>query len=556
MKRYLWLVATLLLIIPTFFSMLKPGIQNIQDNMQYFRIYEMEKCVLDGQIPCRWVPDMGYGFGYPLYLYYSPGPYYLGLMFHSLGFQYVDCVKILFILGFIVSAIGVYWLILTLMSSPKTAFIGTLLYIYAPVRAVQVYVRGSLGEFLAMAIFPFLFLFSYRIIKDLGKNNVFWLGLSLAMMLLTHNLMTVAIMPVLFIWSVYLAFMDDKLKKLVDILWGILLGVGLSAFYVLPLIFERQYVHLESMTGGYFDYRQHFVNLYQLFISNHWGYGSSQLGPNDDLSLSVGVVQWVLALASVILGLFNYKKSSKNLGIIMLLSGISLFLMFLMHEKSSFIWSSLSFLAMFQFPWRFLVVCAFLLSILGSFAINNFKGLIKSIIIGMVTIWLLVTYSNNFRPQIWSKISDAELLSGKEFVKQQTASIFDYLPKSATLPPNYEAPLVPEILGGEARIGKYDKGSNWQEGEIDVISDTAKIRVPMFDFLGMKVIDNGKNINFGHTDCRLQPYCFGQISFDLDKGAHQIKIRLGKTWPRVLGDILSLFSIFGIIVFVFKKYEN
>jgi hypothetical protein len=46
-----------------------------------------------------------------------------------------------------------------------------------------------------------------------------------------------------------------------------LLGIGLAAFFTLPVLFERQYVHIESMVGGYFDYRQHFVDIKQLFFS-------------------------------------------------------------------------------------------------------------------------------------------------------------------------------------------------------------------------------------------------------------------------------------------------
>jgi len=153
-------------------------------------------------------------------------------------------------------------------------------------------------------------------------------------------------------------------------------------------------------------------------------------------------------------------------------------------------------------------------------------------------------------------MSDTELLSSNEFVKQQTASIFDYLPKSAFLPPNYEAPLLPEVLNGEARVVKYDKGSNWQKGEIEVMSTTANIRVPLFDFPGMKVADNGKNIFFNHSNCSRQDYCFGQINFVLDKGNHQIKISLNRTWPRTLGDIISVISIVGVVIYIFKNNEN
>src|SRR3972149_11191211 len=55
-----------------------PGYFNMHDDLQMMRQLEMEKCILDGQIPCRWVPDMGYGFGFPLFNFYPPLPYLVG----------------------------------------------------------------------------------------------------------------------------------------------------------------------------------------------------------------------------------------------------------------------------------------------------------------------------------------------------------------------------------------------------------------------------------------------------------------------------------------------
>jgi hypothetical protein len=555
MKRYFWLLVVVVMILPTFFSLLRPGIHNIQDNMQYFRIYEMNKCAVDSQIPCRWVPDLGYGFGYPLFLYYSPGPYYVGELIHLVGFQYIDVVKMLFISGFVVSAIGMYFLLFGLLADPVAATVGSLLYVYTPVRAVQVYVRGSLGEFLAMAIFPFLFLFVYRIVKHIGNNNVLWLGVSTFCLLVTHNLMSLAFFPILGIWilsQIWLSKQKDVWKK---ILLGLCLGLGMAAFFVLPVIFEQGFVHLESMTGGYFDYRQHFVDLYQLFISNHWGYGSSMLGPNDDLSLSAGIVQWVLALISVVIAVINYKKDKKRSMIIFILAGVVAITLFLTHQRSAFIWETFGFMKIFQFPWRLLALSSFILPIIVVYGITQLKKKHFWVIGVGAVIFIFVLNGNFFHPQRWLNINDNDLLTENEFIKQQTASIFDYLPISAKLPPNYEAPLQPEVTVGTAIVGTYLKGSDWQSGAISVQSETAKIRLPIFDFPGMSVTDFGRPIEFNHDDCVNQDYCFGQISVLLPKGEHQILVELKKTWPRTLGDILSVLT-FGGTIYIFIRRKD
>jgi len=555
MKSYLWFLAVIFLTIPAFASLLRPGIHNIQDDMQYFRIYEMDKCFGDNQIPCRWVPDMGYGYGYPLFLYYSPGPYYLGTLIHAIGFQYIDSVKILFILGFIVSAVGMYALLLRLFSNKVTALAGTMLYVYAPVRAVEVYVRGSLGEFLAMAIFPLLFLFSYKTIKKIGRFNVLWLGVSLFSLLVTHNLMTVAILPILIVWIILLLIQEKRAGAVVDIIKGFLIGGGLASFYIVPLIFERSYVHLESLTGGYFDYRQHFVNLYQLFISNVWGYGSSRLGSGDDLSLSVGQIQWVMAVIAVFLAIKNYKKDKQKSIIIFVLASLCLSVIFLIHQRSAFIWDTFKFMSMFQFPWRFLVISAFLLPILSAYAISYLKVKWQTFVVIGVLVLIFGLFGNFFRPQKWLNVNDSELLSGKEFEKQLTASIFDYLPKDSVLPPNYKAPDLPEIIIGEAKVNNYVKGSDFQYGNIVVSSASAILRAPIFDFPGMEVVDNNKIINHNHNECSGQDYCFGQVSFKLEKGTHDVSVKLKSTMPRKAGDFISLISLIVILIIILRKKE-
>ena len=83
---------------------------NMHDDLHMMRQLEMEKCFADRQIPCRWVQDMGYGFGFPLFNFYPPLPYLIGQGIRFLGFSFVNTVKITFALSFIVSGVSMYLL--------------------------------------------------------------------------------------------------------------------------------------------------------------------------------------------------------------------------------------------------------------------------------------------------------------------------------------------------------------------------------------------------------------------------------------------------------------
>ncbi len=537
----------LVLIIPTFSKLLKPGFFPMQDDLQAFRVYEMDKCFTDLQIPCRWVPDAGYQYGYPQFNFYPPAPYYLGAALHRVGFQYIDSVKILFIVGYILSAVTMFVLVRSILGI-WPGLIASLLYTYIPYKAVEVYVRGALSEFWAQIFFPLIFWSIYKLIKTGKLKYLIWLAVSTALLATTHALMTMIFAGVALLWAVYWLY-REKLSNLFKILWGGLLAFGLSAFFILPVIFEKQFAHTESLLSGYFDYRQHFVSLYKMFLSTEWGYGSSGF-PNEKLNLSLGIVQWVVGFGVVILAIVNFKKFKKTSSLVLLLSGVTLFSIFMMHMKSSFIWSQLPFLWYLQFPWRFLAVSIFLLCLLTGFFIY-FSGKYKYVL-GVLVIG--IAFASNisyFVPKAWLNITDAEKFSGAMWEKQLTISIFDYLPIYATLPPTSKAPDFPEVMDGKVVFTNYKKGSDFQEGTLDVIKP-ATLRLPLFDFPGMKVWLDGKEILHRHDDCRGEKYCLGLIELNVPIGIHTISVKLTDTPVRKTGNILTLLSL-GVIGFLLIK---
>lgn len=81
-----------------------------QDDVQVIRLYEMGKCFKDGQIPCRWVPDLGNLYGYPLFNYYAPLSYYFGSLINLLTGSLLTSVKTMFGISFIGAYIFMYLL--------------------------------------------------------------------------------------------------------------------------------------------------------------------------------------------------------------------------------------------------------------------------------------------------------------------------------------------------------------------------------------------------------------------------------------------------------------
>ena len=410
MKKLKFLFLLLILTIPAFFRMIKPGIYSMQD-FHLFRLYEFDKCVKALQIPCRWAPDAGLGYGEPVFNFYAQLPYAIGEIFHLIGFSFIDSIKILFALSLIGSGVAMYFLVKHLWKNDWAAIVSALLYIYAPYRAVDVWVRGALPEALSFTLFPL-------IILAIEKKSFLGLSISTAALILTHNLSALMFLPVVAVWIIY--------RKFWKAIPAGLLALGISAFYVLPVVFESKFINLGSTTQGYFDFRAHFLTLKQIFLDFSWGYGGSTWGDGDGLNLSVGIIQWALPAIAFIVA-FWQKKVKENRSFLIFV-GIGTFFLFLTHNKSTLLWEVLPFMKYIQFPWRFLGVAVFAFALASGMIINSLSKKYTILLAGIIGAILLIVNFSFFREDIWYNVNDSYFLTGPEWDRQRSASIGDFWP--------------------------------------------------------------------------------------------------------------------------------
>lgn len=510
----------------------------------------MRKCLEDLQIPCRWVPDMGYGNGYPLFNYYNVFPYYLGaLSSYFLGF--LGSAKLLFAIPFFLGSFSMYLLAKELFGI-YPALLASVLYSFAPYRSLDIYVRGAVAESFAMAVIPFVFYFALKLIQQKSIKYLVSLSISLAIFLTSHNIMTLLFLPHWLIFVIY-QLAKEKWKNLRFVALGLLLGIGLSASFIFPAYFEKNLVQIDNLIRLDLDFRAHFVTFNQLFFDRFWGYGASSPGTNDTISFQIGWPHWWIVIASFIVFLFNllYKRKFDNLFMLLPLS-IFLFSIFMTHIRSAFIWEKLEVLKFTQFPWRFLSVAIFTSSLLGAYLVQIFKEIYKKYLTAFLIILTIILNWNYFKPnEFYPKMTDMEKLSGKLWEDQQKAAILDYLPISA-VQPREVAPDKPTIISGQGIVENFENRSNrWQFQA--KLQGSANIEVPVFDFPIWIVKVNGQQINFSNKNY------LGRISINFDKGGdYFVQGKFTDTLIRQISNIVtfvSLIVLFGI-VFYGKSKKN
>lgn len=513
-----------------------PGYFSHHDDLQVIRIFEMRKCFVDGQLPCRWVPDMGYGNGYPLFNFYGVLPYYIGAVANYI-LGYIGAAKLLFFLPLVFGAVGMYVLAKDLFGKVP-GVTAAILFLFAPYRALDSYVRGAVGESFGLALIPFVLFFFLRLIKLRNRKYFALVTLTTFAFFVSHNIMTLILTPLIIVWVLFWLY-QEKWKGLKIALISLGLAFGLSAFFVLPAYFEKGLVQTDALTRNELNFRAQFVKVSQLFIDRSWNYSGSQPQSNTTISYQIGWPHWILVVFAFLAVVISRKR--KNVLLFALLLLMFSLAVFMTHNKSSFIWERINILVFVQFPWRFLSIAIISASLIGAYFVSFFKGkwlVITSVVICFAAVALNWQY---FRPEhFYYDMTDAVKLSGQNFIDQQAGAILDYLPKTA-LEPKELAPSLPLIIKGNAKVTGFNNDSNRWRFNVDVTKD-ATIDIPVFDFPNWTTQIDGKVV--GHS----ASFPTGRIEINIQAGEHVVNGEFRNTPIRTFGNVLSLASLLGLML--------
>ena len=556
-KRYFPLLLVILFSFWAIKPLLNPGFFPMHDDTQVARVFEMKKALSDGMFPVRWVPDLGYGFGYPIFNFYAPFAYYIGAFFMFLGFDGLIATKIMIGLGTVLAGVFMYLFAREFWDETGGVIAG-LLYIYAPYHALNIYVRGAIAELWAYAFIPLAFLASYKIflslesyvaLKSSSKKHLetkkliwFWVCISAvahAAIIISHNLTAMMTTPFLFVFAVFLYIKlrsADKLHKPYFIFLGLLIGVLLSAFYWLPVLFEIRFTNVLSVIGGGSDYKDHFVCLPQ-FWNSPWGFGGSVPGCIDGLSFKIGKLHILLALISLMaLPMFRKEKTKFQLSIL-----FAIFLListFFTIKESKFIWDIIPHMVFFQFPWRFLTLVSFLLSFIGGaiiYFLPKEKKVLRMGAAGLIIAGVIFHNSKLFSPQR-VVATNAEDITSKYALTWTASKISDeYMPGGFALP----------LYSGAVPANKIVKNK-----DVIVTSIAEKTQIASFVVNAKKSTDlfinlayfPGWHVYVDNNQITFK-YSGDGLIVPIPKGQHRVDIKFTQTPIEKLGNAISLTGV-------------
>lgn|GEM_PF-1050137 len=360
----------------------KPGAMAGHDaGYHYTRIQLFTNALKEGQFPVRWIEGPVPGLSHPLFLFYPSLFYYATAIFMFIGLSYVHAAYVTLAIAAMLAWVGMYVLVFRFMSDmneldrllrPYVAAFSAILFLFTPYRISQLYVRAAYGEFLATSMIPWVFFaFHHFYNRYANYKNIMILVISLSAMFLGHQPTAMMVAFPLFLWIIF----QSKLWKNSNArLWLSLSIVGLTttgllAWFLLPLVSEKNFIRSQNLTNSYYDFRQHFVLVKQL-IYMPWGYGVSVRGPNDGMSFQVGIVNWVVIAGIIVLFLYHTYKHHDHNQYSVFFFIIFLYSLFMSIDLSEPIWERFSVIQFAQYPWRFLGIASFATAVLGGIVLS------------------------------------------------------------------------------------------------------------------------------------------------------------------------------------------
>lgn len=539
--------------LPAIRALLVPGFFGASDDMHIAWLYEMDKAVKIGQIPPRFVPDLSFGFGYPLFNFVFPLPFYLAEIFHLLNFSLVDSIKVVFLLSIPLSMYFMYKL-LKEFTSQWLSLAGAVVFGFTPYRSTDIYVRGAIGESLAFVFLPLLTLASIKLTSSTNQSsknlNLFWMGsggLALTALILTHNITAYMFVPfwILLIILRLIFLKLNRTKVLLQLIFMSALGLLGSIYFWLPAITESKLMVYDTV----FNYVDHFPTISQLLLP-YWGYGASTPGPGDGMSFFIGSLNLaIMILGSLLLVLF-WRKYSIEHKILLAWVVICFILAFvMMNFRSLFLWQHLPLLPYFQFPWRFLIITTFV-SPLMLISISKLK-FSNYLAIAVIVLGIGLNFSF-FRPHDFLGREDGYFLNryipvpqaSEEYLK--TGEEYLRLPVSTQKRPDKNYPLV-SLNEGVKKITEI----NDLNTSLEIVSgDNFVLSYNKYFYPGWEAKLDGELVAIKPGEP------FGQITVNIPAGSHQLNLLFTETTTRKILNIVSLLTLLVSLVFLKIKISR
>lgn len=517
LKRWLPFAAIAALALPALWPYTQGWPLTADGTLHLLRTLLLDIHLQRGMLYPRWVPELVLGFGYPVFSFYGPAAFYLADLFHWLGLSYSHAVMAALTLMVVAGGWGMYALARDVLGEPNGrwgSLVAAVAYLYAPYLLTNVFVRGAIGEVGAQALLPWIYWSFRRVLRH--PQPARWVlpaALSLGGLAVTHNITLLFLPPALVVYlgALWWQAGRDRLR----LIWTVAAGaaaMGLSAFFWLPLIGERQFL---SDTA----YRLSA----QLFIPENIWTWRNFLDTGFTYTYDTAI-PFQLGLVQAAAGLAGFALAGRRDGEWLYWSGLAVLAGLGMSTLVLKVWLSSDLLQVAQFPWRLLSFMSLALALLTGGMVRRLPGRRRPGLAAAAIIGILILANRPQLPATQFEViedDDLDLASVAQFEAETaglgTSSTREFMPR-------WVQDIVLEnagraMAGTEALTVRLESANPYQVHAVVTSAIPAALRFTAFYFPGWQVkLDGRPTLKVSPTTT------LGLLTVDVPAGTHQLDI--------------------------------
>lgn len=527
----------------------------IDDGIQHIcRLIGTLSSIQEGQIFPVIMSHFCNNFGYSWNLFYSPITAYVPLIFHFITNSFVNDMKIFMLLISFLTGMTMYNCVYTITKNKYAGLIGAVIYICAPYRLTDMYIRVAIAELTSFIFIPLVFQGLYQIFNKQEKKPEIYLIIGSTGLVLSHTV--IAMLTAIFAF-IYVIINAKKLKDkdiIVKIVISLLFIIGITCFFTIPLIEQKMTTDYEVFKPGRME-REEVLIYYKL-------------NPIDLLYTSNGRMVFDIGIVTIIglvLTPFAIKVVDKKYKTIYLFSLIAGVVSVIMTLKIFPFEKLPSILKMLQFSFRMLEFSSFFFAIVVAI---NLKNVIKNfkfkdiLILTVIIILLLIPMMINNIPYTTKMVDEKSLIPAVK-VTANTGRVhagcasFEYLPTKAFEHMDYiisrEDTAI--VIEENANIENEEKQGTNLKFTLKDANEGAKIELPYIYYAGYSVKINGvdKTLNIQESEN-------GFVQIELDKSLEnaEVIVSYDGTIAMKISAIISFVSIIAFIIYamLLRKKSN
>jgi len=493
-----------------------------------FHLYSWLEVLLQwklGILYPRWAALAHFAYGEPRFLFYPPASWTLGAALSAI-FPWTLAASIYIWIVLVAAGLSMFTLARRWLDR-RDAIFAAALYAANPYHLVIVYWRSAFAELLASCLLPLVVLLVLKAAED-GWRVVVPLSLVLTAAWLINAPAALMIHYSLALLLLVTGWKHLSWRPLAVGASAVALGAALSAFYLLPAIYEQRWINIaQAVSAG--------SRPQDNFLFSHTS--------DADHDAFNRIISWVALAEMAVIFLAGWAAKRWRENKFEIWHGLAIWAIacsVLMLPGTGLLWDFLPKLRFMQFPWRWLLCLSMILSVLVAVGIRRWW---VRVVVCLALMVVVVVGWRRIQAPWWDNAGDLREMQDNVATGAGYEGTDEYTPVGAD----------PSIIDKDARRVTVDGSARaaihvfqWSAGTkifTAEMSAPSRVALRLFNYPAWQVLVNGRVVQTGTREGT------GQMLVPLERGSNRVEIEFTRTWDRTLGLLISVVTLLLIMVF-------